>query len=130
MRCEWLLRYRFNQRHRKRLVRLLGDLLLGEIRPRFAQAFYVDGSFVTDKEEPNDVDVVLDMRPARDDEKWQALALMRDQQEQFEKQYGVHFWVNLPGGNNFLDFFSYVGNKTARFKGLDPNQLKGILRVV
>ena len=117
-------------RHRKRLVRLLGDFLLVELRPRFAQAFYVDGSFVTDKEEPNDVDVVLDMRTARDDQKWQALMLMRDQQEQFEKQYGVHFWVNLPGMNDFLDFFGYVGNKTARFKGLDPSHLKGILRVV
>lgn len=43
---------------------------------------------------------------------------------------GTHFWLNLPGMNNFLDFFGYVGNKTARFKGLDPSHLKGILRVV
>ena len=55
---------------------------------------------------------------------------MRDRQEQFLTQYGVHFWVNFPGEDNFVDFFRYVGNKTARFKGLDPRDRKGILRVV
>ena len=69
-------------RHRKRFVELLGHFLLREIRPRFAQAFFVNGSFVTDKEEPGDVDVVLDMRAAHDDQKWQALVLVRDRQEQ------------------------------------------------
>ena len=117
-------------RHRKRFVELLRHFLLREIRPRFAQAFFVNGSFVTDKEEPGDVDVVLDMRAAHDDQKWQALVLMRDRQEQFLAQYGVHFWVNFPGENNFVDFFRYVGNKTARFQGLDPRHHKGILRVV
>lgn len=116
--------------HRKRLVGLLGNFLLQEVRTKFVQPFYVNGSFVTDKEEPNDVDVVLDMRLATDGEKWRALVLMQSRQEQFRQQYCVDFWINLPAQNEFSDFFQYVGTKTARFKGLNPRHRKGILRVV
>ena len=39
------------------------------------------------------------------------------------------FWVNLPGANDFSDFFQYLGVKTARYKGLDAMHRKGILRI-
>lgn len=37
--------------------------------------------------------------------------------------------INLPGENDFSDFFQYLGVKTARYKGLDSAYRKGILRL-
>lgn len=122
-------RFGWNE-HRHHLVELLGKFLQHEIRPRFAQPFHVDGSFVTDKHVPNDVDVSLDMRTAHEQDMLQALMLMVRHKKQFRQQYKVDFWVSFPAQNDFSDFFQYVGTKTARFKGLHPRHRKGILSVV
>ena len=116
--------------YRQKLADQLDTLLTREIRPAFREPFDVDGSFVTDKEEPSDVDVVLDLRDATDQQQFRGLILMRDRQVSFQDTYGVDFWINLPGINNFSDFFQYVGVKTSRFKGLSPTHRKGILRVL
>ena len=100
-----------------------------ELRPRFPDPLYVDGSFITDKVTPDDTDVVLDLTHAPDARKWQGLQFMNDHQARIKILYGVHFWVNLPGQNDFSAFFQYIGVKTARAKGLDPRQTKGILRI-
>ena len=116
--------------YRQRLVRSFGDFLVNEIRnAEFPDPLYVNGSFVTDKEKPEDVDVVLDLRPAGEDRAWRGLALMEKERKRFREQYDVDFWVNLPGQNNFADFFQYVGVKSAKFKGLAHTDRKGILRI-
>ncbi len=45
--------------HRRSLVNRLHVFIANEIRPDFPDPVDVDGSFVTDKEKPEDVDVVL-----------------------------------------------------------------------
>lgn len=118
--------------HRVRLFRNLVACLEQEIRPAFVHPIFVDGSFVTDKVEPEDVDIVLDLKRASDDQKWQGLMFMSVQQHRFLNEYNVHFWVNFdtPDSSDFTVYFQYIGNKTARTKGLDPRHLKGILRIV
>ena len=103
--------------------------LTGEIAGVFDHPVYADGSFVTDKERPNDIDVVLEMWDASDAQKWQAFEFMREHQARIRRQHSVDFWVNLPGAKDFAAFFQYAGHKTAKFKGLDHKHPKGILRI-
>ena len=118
--------------HRSNLFDRFVNFLDAELRPQFPYPVYFDGSFVTDKEMPDDTDVVLDLARATDQHKWHALVFMQTHQQRFMDVYRVHFWINLPGfpgANDFAAFFQYVGLKTASAKGLDPQHLKGILKV-
>lgn len=115
--------------HRERMVRSFARFLRTEIIDVFDFPVYADGSFVTDKERPEDIDVVLELLDAGDAQKWRGFAFMQEHQVRVRQEYGVDFWVNLPGGNNFATFFQYAGHKTAKFKGLDHKQAKGILRI-
>ena len=95
----------------------------------FDHPVYADGSFVTDKERPEDIDVALDLLAATDADKWRGVEFMFER-GRIRSRYGVDFWVNLPGGNDFSAFFQYAGHKMAKFKGLDHHHRKGILRLV
>ncbi len=55
---------------------------------------------------------------------------MQNHQNRLMSQYSVHFWINLPGRNDFSEFFQYIGLKNAHLKGLNPNDHKGILRLL
>ena len=121
-------RFTWNE-HRTGLFASFLRFLESELRPVFPYPIFFDGSFVTDKELPDDTDVVLDVSNAPDDRKWRALMFMQQHQERIKEHYRVHFWINLPGLNDFAAFFQYVGVKTARNKGLNPRHLKGILKV-
>ena len=115
--------------HRATLYTKFLEFLRSELQPVFPYPIFFDGSFVTDKELPDDTDVVLDLSTASDDRKWQALVFMQQHQDRIMTDYRVHFWINLPGDSDLASFFQYVGVKTARAKGLNPKHLKGILRV-
>ena len=118
--------------HRRRLCRNFVTCLEREIRPVFVYPILVDGSFVTDKDEPEDVDVVLDLKETSYEQKWRGLMFMKTQQHRLLHEYNVHFWVNFdtPDSSDFTEYFQYIGNKTARSKGLGPRHMKGILRIV
>ncbi|MBK9027027.1 MAG: hypothetical protein IPN98_03870 [Propionivibrio sp.] len=115
--------------HRTGLFSNFRRFLDSELKPQFPYPIFFDGSFVTDKELPDDTDVVLDLSNAPDDQKWQALTFLQAHQERIMQTYRVHFWINFPGSNDFAAFFQYVGVKTASAKGLNPLHLKGILKV-
>lgn len=104
--------------------------LMSELRPRFSDPIYIDGSFVTDKVHPNDIDVVLDLTAADDATKWRGLSFWSAERMRIKSQYNVDFWPNLPGENDFCAFFQYVGVKTAKYKGLGSRERKGILRLL
>ena len=53
--------------HRQKLFQYFKKCLRSEIRPAFDDPIYVNGSFVTDKDQPDDVDVALDLRDAPDE---------------------------------------------------------------
>lgn len=118
--------------HRRRIFRNFVGCLDQEVRPLFVQPIFVDGSFVTDKDDPEDIDIVLDLRGAADDQKWRGLMFMNQNQHRFLHKYNVHFWINFdaPQSSDFSVFFQYIGIKTARMKNLNPRHLKGILRIV
>jgi hypothetical protein len=115
--------------HRTSLFTCFLRFLDAELRPQFPYPIFFDGSFVTDKELPDDTDVVLDLSMATDEQRWRALVFMRTHQHRIKEVYRVHFWINFPGDNDFAAFFQYVGVKTASAKGLNPLHLKGILKV-
>lgn len=89
----------------------------------------LDGSFVTDKSIPSDIELVFPVDIT--DGHYAALCM------QFFSYYHnivkthllVDFYPNLSGGNDFSAFFQYIGGKTGMIKGLNPKDLKGILRV-
>lgn len=117
--------------HRQQLLQNFQRCLASEIRPRFLDPLVFDGSYVTDKDLPDDIDAVLDLSAADVGHAYQGLAFMVQNQARLKSSYSVDFWVNLPGigRNDFCAFFQYVGVKTAKFKGMDPKDPKGVLRL-
>jgi hypothetical protein len=117
--------------HRVGLLTRFKDFLGTELRAKFPDPILLDGSFVTDKENPDDTDVLLDLGGAPAARQLEALLFMNNHQNRIGGQYRVHFWVNIPGAaNDFTAFFQYIGVKTAMAKGLDPKHHKGILRLL
>ena len=119
-------------KHRGRLFDNFLNCLHNEIRPLFNDPIYVNGSFVTDKEHPEDIDVVLDLKSSPDNKQSEGLVFMTNHHYRLLSEYQVHFWINfaIPGAPDFSRYFQYIRAKTARFKGLNPKHLKGILRIV
>ena len=117
--------------HRRQLFQNLVICLEREIRPLFLHPIFVDGSFVTDKDEPEDIDIVLDLKETSDEQKLRGLMFMKEKQRRFLHEYHLHFWINFdtPESSDISVFFQYIGIKTARTKGLDPRHMKGILRI-
>lgn len=89
---------------------------------------HLDGSYVTDKAIPEDVDLILDVR--NEPLPQQGLAILFfHMKHNLLKQNNVDWWPTLPAQNDFVTFFQYLGEKTAAAKQLQPKDLKGILRV-
>ena len=116
-------------RHRKRLFRNLAKCIAVEIRPLFSEPLFVNGSFATSAEEPNDVDVALDLRHASRAVLASGLRFKHFHGRRLHSEYRVDFLVNLPGGEDFSVFFQGIRAKTAHSLGLAPSHRKGILRI-
>ena len=90
-----------------------------------AQAVLVDGSFVTDVLEPNDVDLVLVLRDDYDLSKSVSpFEYNLRSRRRVQKTYGLDLFVVRPQSvdyDRFVEFFSQVRNQ--------PGQTKGIVRV-
>ena len=107
-----------------------GLQFLSELITRnMAYPIYIDGSFITDKKLPGDVDVVLDLTHADDFTQFLCVKMFQSERESIKARYHVDFCPNLPGNNDFSAFFQYIGPKTATIKGLNNKYRKGILRV-
>lgn len=89
----------------------------------------LDGSFVTDKTIPNDIEFVLDA--AQCDIQYQISCCMffNLYHNTVHQELKVDAYPNIAGGNNFCSFFQYIGEKTAQIKGLNPKEQKGVLRI-
>ncbi|QFY42962.1 hypothetical protein F6R98_10340 [Candidatus Methylospira mobilis] len=116
--------------HRASLWCKLGDVL-NEFR---AQSFpraplFVDGSYVTDKPIPSDVELLIDLRSADDLIAGKVVLYCQRNHLRLRTDMLVDFYPVLQGGNDFASFFQYVGEKTACTKGLEAKDKKGILRI-
>ena len=89
---------------------------------------HLDGSYVTDKAIPGDVDLILDVRNEAQNQQGLAVLFFINNHERL-KLDNVDWWPTLPAQNDFVSFFQYVGQKTAASKQLQPTDLKGILKV-
>jgi hypothetical protein len=93
------------------------------------RSVYADGSFVSDKEEPSDVDVLLELPQGTP----QVIAYLKQHgvfdQAKMKSRFEIHIFPMLPGGPNLLTWFQGVRPEVARIKGLRPNHRKGILRI-
>ena len=115
--------------HRSRLYRDFASCLENEIRPRFNAPVYVDGSFVTNVESPNDIDVVIDMAQASPEEQRRGLRFWHLHKKRLMMDYRVDFWLNMLGGQDMIVFFQGLKAQTARFADLREDHRKGILRI-
>ena len=91
--------------HRRRLCRDFASCFEDELRPRFAAPVLVDGSFVTRAEEPNDVDVVLDVLGAAREDQRQCLKFWKLHRKRLMSNYRVDLWPNLLGGEDMVAYF-------------------------
>jgi hypothetical protein len=91
----------------------------------------VDGSFTSDKESPDDIDVVFDLSGCSTDARNHWITIFMTQEAWLKAQFRVDFWVYFPGAPNDLRaFFEYVRPEEAIRRGMPPGELKGLLRIV
>lgn len=90
----------------------------------------LDGSFVTDKVSPRDVDVVVDITNCNDNERSAWFEAFRISHQEIHEDDHVDFYPVVVGeGNDFSAFFQYVRARDALDRGCDPSVRKGILRI-
>lgn len=93
-------------------------------------ALLIDGSYVTDKVAPNDVDVVVDLTGQPEPCQLEWFSAYRHFHSYVKDTYMVDFYPFVVGqGSDFSAFFQYVRVDEALQRGLSPTDLKGILRV-
>jgi len=98
---------------------------------KFVSPIIVDGGFVTDKDDPADIDLSPDLRAgAADAEVKDALFLFALRRQEIKEKHCVDFCPSLPGNSDFTQFFQYVRLETIAKKKLPPSARKGILRVM
>lgn len=112
----------------ERFLRSVEGTRMGIIR------LIINGSFVTDKEEPGDIDLhfVIDTKSLLITTDLPTFANLMD--HDFVKlQFSLDSYCNLDVSkptNNLVEFFQYIGPKTAAIKQLNPYDLKGIVELV
>lgn len=88
----------------------------------------IDGSFVTDKERPDDLEVTLDVRNESRLAQDRAL-LFYDRRYVEVSRMGVDWYPTLPGKQDFTIYFQRVREETLAARRLPAGTLKGILRL-
>lgn len=106
---------------------------LSAIRPiGIVTAIYVDGSFVTDKTVPSDIDIVLQLPPPSP---VIMTAIMRPEfdHDAVKLRYKMDIWLWYPeavGDDDWVANFQEIKPKDLVRLRLKPDARKGILRVV
>ncbi len=110
---------------RPRLGQRLQEFFREVVGTGFVVAVIVDGSFVTGKPEPNDIDVVLVLRTGHDfSEVLRPFEYKIVSRRRVRKVFGFDMLLaeeGQPELNEFLEFFTQVRG--------DPDVRKGLLRV-
>jgi hypothetical protein len=100
---------------------------------RFSHA-YIDGGFITNKSQPEDIDVILQTRAPYGVEAFAAMEpFFTEGMDVIYSKYSVHlhFWCEgFPGGlSDFRRFFQYLRPQDAAPLGLKEGARKGIVRI-
>lgn len=95
----------------------------------FHHPLFLDGSFVTDKEIPGDVEVIMDVAHVDDYAAGLVVLFCFRHHDRLHAEWAVDLYPNIKGENDFSLYFQYVGEKTAAMKAINPKDKKGILRI-
>lgn len=89
---------------------------------------WLDGSFVTAKRAPNDIDIVADCIHASAEQTQVAVLLFFNERTALKKRYSIDFWLKHPNFSNDLTlFFQYVRPDASSQQ--QSSTRKGILRI-
>lgn len=94
------------------------------------ESLIVDGSFVTDKERPGDVDAVamLNNLTERNQRAW--VRAWQSHHQGIKANFNVELFPTITGvGNNFSAYFQYLRMEDAIDRGAPLGLTKGILRI-
>lgn len=90
---------------------------------------YVDGSFTTNKPKPSDVDVVMDLAQATNEEIGKAMRIYQ-QHDWVKEEFSVDYYPYFPAlGNDLREYFKYIRVEELQQKQLPKESRKGLLRI-
>jgi len=92
---------------------------------------FLGGSFFSDKLHPADIEATVYL-PCYPVDRFQNVMGLFAQHDYYKQQNLVDFYpsIQMPGQNDFVQFFQYVGPTTASVKGLDEKAGRGVLEVI
>jgi len=123
-------RFAWNE-DRNSLCQNLKQFLEETARFGVVRAAFVDGSFVTDKQYPADIDVGLEVVPGSVGTRSFVEFAAWFKPMRTRTTIRLDVYVYLPGGeNDFSLFFQYVRSEDARRRGLTAGAAKGIVEIV
>lgn len=90
------------------------------------------GSVFSDLPRPDDIESAIMVRVADlTTSTFRAALRLQGQHDNFKERLEIDFYVSLdiPGAEDFSEYFQYVGEKTAAIKHLAPKDKRGIVEV-
>lgn len=111
------------------------NMLSGNGGMECVDAIYIDGSFISDKQKPSDIDIVFEVDPDADVASCAELFRLASDQEAVKSAYGVHPFSQLRGDSsrNLVAYFQRLKERDAMnrdVKLLPKCAQKGIIRTV
>ena len=117
---------------RRRLTALLQEFIAIELTPRFTvlPPVLLDGSYVSKKASPNNINLVLELSSLSDEEQWEGQILFQKKAELLGC-YQIEMLPGLKGlKQDFVDLLQTLRPQTAFEKGLHYGHRKGVLRLI
>jgi hypothetical protein len=117
---------------RRRLTAQLQEFIAVELEPRFAVVppVVLDGSYVSKKASPSNINLVLELSNLPDADQWQGQMLFQGRAELF-RSYQIDMLPGLKGlQQDFVDLLQTLRPQTAFEKGLHHGHRKGVLRLI
>lgn len=116
--------------HREALWASFGRFLRWMTGKPKVQFLYVDGSFTTDKPLPGDIDVIVDLSGAAQNDIITWAQIWAREHDLIKQLHRADFHLSRAGQKEgMVEFFQRVGIKDGMSRGIAPATRKGILRV-
>ena len=117
---------------RRQLTAQLRDFIADELVPRFAVVppVVLDGSYVSQKASPSNINLVLELSDLPDTDQWEGQMLLQGKADLF-RSYQIDLHLGLNGlKKDFVDLLQNLRPQTALEKGLYHGHRKGVLRLM
>lgn len=117
---------------RRRLTALLQEFIAVELTPRFTVVppVVLDGSYVSQKASPSNINLVLELSHLSDEEQWEGQVLFQRTADLF-RLYQIEMLPGLKSlKQDFVDLLQTLRPQTAFEKGLHHGHRKGVLRLM